>query len=328
MHLLACALLLPLPRRSWVAVHGSVWGPLEGLRGVSMASVVRFLRDAVGEQLRPAALNEYLDAMAAFPDAPPRRPNGEIDVRELPTEAIRVRRWADRAGPSAIDPEQVHSLRDAVPRMLRVSYEIEEPWQKYTEESVTTFGSNGVQRLAYFMEGVWRADERRHASVFKAAWLGVTGEKELVAHPHQWEAELHGERALRRHLFMRLVAELGASGAYVAVAANSRGPLSSTMLNVAGDEFRHLVVFWAACKWWFGDAAVLRLGRLAATVTSLAFIHQQGRGDMKRPGFQDVVLLGQVGAAMAMTLGLLLRWDGKLSATRLQDVFGERPRAV
>ena len=283
----------------------------------------RHLPAVLAQEVNPALFDEYLEALAAFPENPPRRENGEVDLSALPNEAIRTRRWGEtRASPHAIAPDQVVSLQRAMPKFLRVAYEIEEPWVQYTAESVATLENNGIGRLAGFMGAVWRADERRHAALFKTAYLQVTQEQALEAIPHHWDAPVHGEAVLVRHLFMRLVAELSAGATYLVLAAHSRHELSDCMLNVAGDEFRHLAVFWAACKWWLGEGLAKRVARTVMTTSSLAYLHRQQRSDMGSLGLEGGVMVVELGAAMGLTMLHLLRWDSRLSASKLESVFG------
>src|SRR4051812_16977439 len=101
--------------------------------------------------MAPARYDAYLDAVAAFPSELPRSADGRVDWTALPIEAIRTRRWSDRPAKLCdVDRDQVTGMREAFPRMLRIGYEIEDPWQAYTIESNAYMDSAGVQKLAGF----------------------------------------------------------------------------------------------------------------------------------------------------------------------------------
>ncbi len=286
-------------------------------------------RHVVAEEMSAARLDGALDAMGAFPDEPPRDAAGEIDHAALPTEAIRVRRWGERrASMKDLHMDQVVGLRRALPKFLRVAYEIEDPWRAYTLESMGYMENAGLRKMTNFMDAVWQADERRHGAYFRAAYLAVTGEKDIPPNPHVVDPVLPGVPAVERHFYMRIIAELGASAGYTVYGVVTRDDLQGAMLNVAGDEYRHLAVFWAALKWRFGSMMALRLLKVAQTSAFLGMKHNSNRTGLKEGvTVEDAVMVGRIGLTMANIIARLLVWDVSLTRSRLQDVFGPVPKA-
>lgn len=286
------------------------------------------VRDVVAEEMSQGRLDAALDAMAAFPVEPVRGSDGEIDHKALPTESIRVRRWGERrASMKDLHMDQVVGLRRALPKFLRVAYEIEDPWRAYTLESIGYMDNAGLRKMANFMDAVWQSDERRHGAYFRAAYLAVTGEKDIEPNPHLVTPVLPGHSALERHFYMRIIAELGASAAYTVYGSVSKDDLQGGMLNVAGDEYRHLAVFWAACKWRFGDMMALRLLKVAQTSAILGLEHRSNRSGLNDGvGVEDADMVFRIGLAMTNIVLRLLAWDRKLTGARLHEVFGPVPK--
>lgn len=286
------------------------------------------MRHTLALEMEPSRLDAYLDALAQFPDTLPVDQTGKPDASLLPTEAIRVRRWGElRAKPSKMDMGQVRSMHRALPRFIRVAYEIEDPWRAYTAESTAYLDHGGLRKLSAFMEVVWQGDERRHAAVFKAAYLRITGEQDLTPNPHRVAPVVHTPWSLERHLMMRLGAELGAAAGYTVYAAHAKDDLAAGILNVAGDEFRHLAVFWAALKWRFGDGAAWRLSKLTRELLAMGMDHRSDRTELQSVGPQDAILVTQIGLTMAQVVVRLLAWDRSLTPSRLHGVFGPLPDA-
>lgn len=280
----------------------------------------------IHEQLNPQRLDDYLDAVACFPTELPRRPDGRPDWKALPIEAIRVRHWGERrANFRNVNPDMVIGLASAFPRMMRVAYEIEDPWEAYTAESVGYMDNEGVRKMSAFMEAIWQHDERRHAAVFKNAYLAVTGEEELAPNPHRVGPVLPGAAAFETHVYARLNAEMSASSSYSVFAAHSRDDLSDTLLNVAGDEFRHLAIFWAATKWRFGEGAHERLWRWFRMLRESAAGHRKLRTGVNQVDLGDVVVMGEIAHALSVEIAQLLAWDKTLTPPRLHEVFGCLP---
>ena len=287
-------------------------------------------RDLVEEEMARPRMDAALDALAAFPDNPPRDETGAIDHGALPSESIRVRRWGERrVSMSTLNGDQVLELRGALPRFLRVAYEIEAPWHEYTQESMGYMHNGGMVKMANFLDAVWRSDERRHGPYFRAAYLAVTGEKDVDPNPHVVDPVMPGASALERHFYMRLIAELGASSAYTVYASLTRDDLQNAMVNVAGDEYRHLAVFWAALKWRFGDVMAWRLLKVGQTAALLGVTHHSNRSGLNDGvTAQDAAMVGRIGLTMSSVVLRLLAWDRSLTRTRLQDVFGSVPAMV
>jgi hypothetical protein len=286
----------------------------------------RTVLDTINEELNLARLDAYLDAVACFPAELPRLANGRPNWDALPIEAIRVRRWGDRRTKiSALNPDLVTSAREVFPRMMRVAYEIEDPWEAYTAESVAYMDNDGVRKLSTFMEAIWQNDERRHASVFKSAYLAITGDRDLPPNPHEVWPVLPGTAALEAHIYARLNAEMSASSSYAVFASHAKDDLADMITNVAGDEFRHLAIFWAATKWRFGERAYQRLGRLLNQLRLSAAGHRKLRSDVNEVGVGDLVVMGEVVLAMTAEIKLLLAWDKTLTPSRLNEVFGSLP---
>lgn len=280
-------------------------------RSVGVAPRRVLVGDILDEEMNAPLLDGYLNALA--------RPLGAAD-------AMGVRRWGEgRTALSKVDPSQVLSLRNALPRFLRVAYEIEDPWRAYTTESRTYMENDGLQKMARFMEEVWQTDERRHAAVFRASYLKLTGLDDVTPNPMTVEQVGTGEGAFERHLYQRLLAELSASSAYSVFAMHACGPLHLSLRNVAGDEFRHLAVFWAALKWRFGDVMPIRLAKAARWGLALG-LEQQNRSGADAVGLEDAIMTAEIGAAMAASTLRLLWWDRTLTAGRLREVFGPPPR--
>lgn len=288
----------------------------------------RAVVDAIGDEMAPDRFDAYLDAVGQFPLELPRRGDGQPDCQALPIEAIRVRRWAERRSKIAnIHLDQVTGLRGAFPRMLRVGYEIEDPWEAYTAQSTAYMENAGVRKLAGFMEAIWRGDERRHGLVFRQAYLAVTGSSEVPPNPHHVDPLVPGEAAFERHIYARLNAELGASAAYTVFASHATDDLAACIRNVAGDEFRHLAVFWAATKWRFGEGAYARVRRWLEHLQLSARGHRRLRTGLDQLGVQDLVVMGEIVAALGTEVKQLLAWDKSLTPPRLHDVFGCLPPA-
>lgn len=288
----------------------------------------RSVSDSIREEMDPRRFDAYLDAVAAFPVDVPRHSDGQPDWRALPIESIRVRRWGERRPKvSAIHSDQVISMRDVFPRMMRIGYEIEDPWQRYTAESTAYMDNAGIRKLSAFMDAIWQNDERRHPAVFRQAYLAVTGEADLAPNPHYVGPVLPGDAAFERHIYARLNAELGASAAYTVFASHARDELADCILNVAGDEFRHLAIFWAAVKWRFGEGAYARIRRWLQHLKLSASGHRRLRTGLDRLGVQDLVVIAEVTRALALEVRQLLRWDETLTPPRLHDVFGCLPPA-
>lgn len=286
----------------------------------------RLVIDTVHEELSLARLDAYLDAVASFPSELPRREDGRADWKALPIEAIRVRHWGDRrANFRTVNPDMVIGLQSVFPHMMRVAYEIEDPWEAYTAESVGYMDNEGVRKMSAFMEAVWQNDERRHATVFKNAYLAVTGAADLPPNPHKVGPVLPGKAAFEAHIYARLNAEMSASSSYAVFAAHSRDALSDTIANVAGDEFRHLAIFWAATKWRFGQSAHRRLWRWFRMLRESAAGHRKLRTDVHEVGLGDVVVMGEIAHALTQEIRLLLQWDRTLTPARLDEVFGDQP---
>ena len=286
----------------------------------------RSVIDTIHEELRLSRLDDYLEAVACFPEELPRRADGRPDWKALPIEAIRVRHWGDRrANFRSVNPDMVIGLASVFPHMMRVAYEIEDPWEAYTAESVGYMDNQGVRKMSAFMEAVWQNDERRHAAVFKSAYLAVTGEEELPPNPHKVGPVLPGTAAFEAHVYARLNAEMSASSSYAVFASHSRDDLSHTISNVAGDEFRHLAIFWAATKWRFGQSAHKRLWRWFRMLRESAAGHRKLRTDVNQVGLGDFVVMGEIAHALAQEIKLLLEWDRTLTPARLDEVFGDQP---
>lgn len=311
-------IVVPFPRK--------LWHPHSALIAANRRH--KQVVETVHDQMRLSLLDDYLDAVAAFPTELPRLENGKIDWKALPIEAIRVRHWGERrVNFQNINPDSVTGFKAVFPRMMRIAYEIEDPWEAYTAESVGYMENEGIRKMASFMEAVWQGDERRHARVFMNAYLSVTGEQQLPSNPHVVGAVLPGTAAFEAHLYARLNAEMSASSSYSVFASHSQDDLASIITNVAGDEFRHLAVFWAAMKWRFGEGAIHRLNNWFAMLRLSASGHRKLRSDIDRVGVGDVAVMGEMAAALALEIKQLLEWDKTLTPPRLHDVFGCPPPA-
>ncbi len=157
----------------------------------------------------------------------------------------------------------------------------------------------------------------------------MTGEKDIEPNPHLVTPVLPGHSALERHFYMRIIAELGASAAYTVYGSVSKDDLQGGMLNVAGDEYRHLAVFWAALKWRFGDVMAWRLLKVGQTAALLGVTHHSNRSGLNDGvTAQDAAMVARIGLTMSSVVLRLLAWDRSLTRTRLQDVFGSVPAMV
>lgn len=271
-----------------------------------------------------ARFDEYLDAVAALPDHFPETDTGRPDWRALPPGAMRVRSWGPaRAHLAGAGPDDVISRRAAFVRLVRASAEIEQPWDRYTDESSAYLVLAGCPKLAGFMRYVWRDDERRHGPTLRAIYRAVTG-ADTPDNPHAVAPVRVGARALEHHLTVRLNAELGAAATYAVLAGHARGDLRTALSNLAGDELRHLAVFWAATSWRFGDGPKTRLLKWARHNLSSAAGHRRHRSGLGRIGLEDARLLAEVAGTLAQLCRRLLSWDKGLTPERLHEVFGPK----
>lgn len=233
---------------------------------------------------------------------------------------IGVRPWPNRAALGGVTVSDVSGDLPAYVRMLRAAGEIEEPWMGYTAESVAYFELGGLPRLAHFMQHTWAGDERRHGAVLRRLLVELTGELP-DGNPHYVAPVLCGGDALERHLFVRLNAELGAAATYTVLASRGRGALHAALVGLAGDEYRHLSLFWAAVAHRCGSLSPLRAARLMQTTLASAAGHRTHRTGLDRLTRADAVLLREVAGALVQIVGRLLEWDRTLSPELLTRVF-------
>lgn len=277
----------------------------------------------VGEAL-DAAFGQYdahLAALAALPEQLPLTATGRPAWDALPAEAIRVRRYDHPVDVGAMGPAQVLIDRLAVARLVLGAAEIEEPWAEYADESAAYLALAGMPKLAAFMAHVWRSDERRHGVTLRAIHKAITG-VDVPIRPHVVKPVQVGARALEHHLIVRLNAEISAAAAYLVLARHTTGDVQAALLNLAGDELRHLAIFWAATKHRTGDPVAGRLWAWVRHHARSALGHRQNRTGMARPGLVELRLLVETGATLIAIVRRLGQWDAELSPTRLQTVFG------
>lgn len=286
-------------------------------------------RALLAKEMHPGLLASSVEGLASFPVSLPRLPDGRVDRQAMPQDTLTVRRWgALRASPKSITPLQVAALKAAVPGMVRVAYEVEDPWQAYTLESMGYMHNAGAQRLHAFMEGVWQHDERRHAAVLLAAYQGLTGETDVAPNPHRVAPVVEGPGAFQSHLAMRVLAELSATATYAALLPHTRQELHACLGNLLGDEVRHLAIFWAALKWATPHAVWRRVLSVVIHAVQVGNDHRQERNGLRLSNPQMLLLLAQVGAAMAVSLGHLVAWDATLAPGALEELFGAAPQRL
>ena len=235
--------------------------------------------------------------------------------RDLLAGELSLREWRVRPHATSIAREQVIGDFDTFTRFLLVAYEAEYPWDDYSVESRGYFTTGLLPHLGSFMIRVWRQDERRHGPVLGALYTRLTGGNLNSAHPHAVEAYVEGERGLQGHYYTRLNAELSAASFYTVLAGQCEGAARRMLLNLAGDEYRHLGLFWAevAGKW----GKVGGIVRLAKRNWRALKEHRKRRTGIGELGLKGYLLIGQVGLVeIRLALHLMRLPDiSKASAT-------------
>jgi hypothetical protein len=204
-----------------------------------------------------------------------------FDYHQGDPEAAKLRPWNKTSlsvKDSPISPEQVIGMPlDELVAMMHISMETELPIHSYTIESGDALQfilaslarfmgitkkqaacSNGVRRC----EAQWCAEEYRHAQLLRRLIRILTGrepESEKWADP---TITKNDDESAFKHLSSRNYTETGAAGTYVFMASHTRDELRLALMNLVGDELKHLTVVAAADVYLRGKDANNRLLRM------------------------------------------------------------------
>ena len=127
-----------------------------------------------------------------------------------------------------------------------------------TEEEIANVCKDGMRKC----EAQWCAEEHRHAELLRRLITILAGrvpENEKCAEP---TITKNDDESAFRHLSGRNYTETGSAGAYAFMAAHTRDELRLALLNLVGDELKHLTVVGAAEFYLRGKDANNRLIRM------------------------------------------------------------------
>lgn len=249
-----------------------------------------------------------------------------------------TRSW-DKVDWNQISSDQIVGVsRSTFLAMVRAAAEVEAPVDAYGSESwgyihdlspeFSRFVSGTrnpegerVKDESGRRKGVWEEEEWGHSAHFKKIYSQLTGEKppEFVANS---VAEVNREPdprlAAKKHLQMRIAAEVSACAGYSWMMAHSTGQLQQAIAQPFQDELGHLSKFWGFYREAFPEENPL--SALSGTTGALLQLasHNQGERSVSEEIRDDRVGLG---LAFAQVLASATHWD----ATRAPSPPAHKP---
>ncbi len=158
-------------------------------------------------------------------------------------------------------------------------------------------------------KGVWEEEEWGHSAHFKKIYTQLTGEKpaDFVANSvAEVQRNPDPREAAKRHLQMRIAAEVSACAGYSWMMAHSTGQLQAAVAQPFQDELGHLSKFWGFYREAFPEENPLSaLGGTTKALLQLAG-HNQGERSVSQEIRDDRVGLG---LAFAQVLASAAHWD-------------------
>jgi len=127
-----------------------------------------------------------------------------------------------------------------------------------TDEEITNAYTKGVKRC----EAQWCAEEYRHAQLLRRLIRILTGREPENAKCADPTITKNDDESAFKHLSGRNYTETGSAGTYALMASHTRDDLRLALMNLVGDELKHLTVVAAADIYLRGKDANNRLIRM------------------------------------------------------------------
>jgi hypothetical protein len=127
-----------------------------------------------------------------------------------------------------------------------------------TDEEIANAYTNGVKSC----EAPWCAEEYRHAQLLRRLIRILTGREPENTRSADPTITKNDDESAFKHLSGRNYTETGSAGTYALMASHTRAELRLALINLVGDELKHLTVVGAADIYLRGKDANNRLIRM------------------------------------------------------------------
>jgi hypothetical protein len=233
-----------------------------------------------------------------------------------------------------LTPEQARSMVVGAPWNIVAAVAaqaagIEDPIGLYSKES-EDYLQQTFPKMAEFMGGTWRHEERRHMGVFKAVSERLTGDR-LTVNPnpvdgyHPAPGSDPAELAYS-HALGRTATEWAATSMYMWLMAHTTGDLQQAISQPLQDEINHFAKFTGYTKWAYGtdflDRAVGATRKLTGMVSK-----QDDRKQDGALGLPALIYAPEAVSVFARVINQLREFDKTLTPELLTGLFGTSPIA-
>jgi hypothetical protein len=166
-------------------------------------------------------------------------------------------------------------------------------------------------------KGVWEQEEFGHSNHFKRVYKELSGAEPAEFKPQDVSELTYTSKPVERikkHLQMRISAEVSATVAYIWMLSHTTGDLQRAIAQPFEDELGHLAKFWGFYRWAFKESNFIETGYIVTK--RLADLLVQNSGSRT-----DAAELTQVSNAVKLEIGAIAK---RVMETMAQwDAFGD-----
>lgn len=223
-------------------------------------------------------------------------------------------------GNAAYRPDQVENMNPSLwSDIAHFASETEAPINGYSSESGEAFralmpslsvfmGKNEEQVAGHtrkmlneatddgthipFCTNVWCTEENRHEIALQNMGEQMNGRP--ITEPKTWDAghtDDYGDIDYAiKHMLGRNASEWNANSAYVLLMAHSNGPARAMVNNIRADETKHIAIFAAAYKYFFGSQPMQRTKGMLEIIAGYAKEHSASNSNGNVLSSEGIVL--------------------------------------
>lgn len=295
------------------------------IQAAALPKTLEKIRRIVKREMSTAILDRNLFAFYGFHQLP--------GVREF-----EQRPWK-KATVSHMTADQINGMsHENAVRIMRTAMEIEDPILGYSWESgkgfrfllplLGRFMGKNEEQVEYtkktdkrkWCESAWCEEEKRHGNALARMIEAVSGEVPPRDNPNEFVEATNDVQGAIAHLISRETTEVGASSAYIVLAAHTTGELNRMATNLLRDELKHLTIASAAYIYLFGKNPWERSKQMLKQMKEFFDMHKAERTGGQQT-FKDPITLTETVVTMLWIEYYTRKYLKELPYSTLRHIF-------